>query len=257
MSSGITLFTVFLPTLDDLQFQKIRKQFTAGTLTEPAGVCTTSETAVLAAPSHHLLFPPVQPLPSPWQRWFMWLRRVWEGKSGRRGGSEAGSRGEKLVYQRGLIMETRRKPLRRIFHDVAQEPWHTETHTLSECSTSYPPPLIPHRQAHPLPSVCHVIQQLKRCDNVVLCNLLRLSSLFSNGIIIFVTTFPLLSSSGCTCCSWGSFASLSQPTGWNEEKGWILPQHFQLASDRAWKTFNHQSKREGKGKRREKVWGVQ
>lgn len=56
------------------------------------------------------------------------MRRVWEGKSGGRGGSEAGSRGEKLVYQQGLIMETHRKPLRRIFHDVAQEPWHTQTH---------------------------------------------------------------------------------------------------------------------------------
>lgn len=64
-----------------------------------------------------------QPLPSLWQRWFMWLR-VWEGKWGGRGGREAGSWGEKLVYQQGLIKETHRKLLRRIFHDVAQESWH-------------------------------------------------------------------------------------------------------------------------------------
>lgn len=32
--------------------------------------------------------------------------------------------GGKLVYQRGLIMETYRKPLRRIFHDVTLEPRH-------------------------------------------------------------------------------------------------------------------------------------
>lgn len=38
------------------------------------------------------------------------------GWKGRKRGRKSG--GEKLVYQRGLIMETRRKPLRTIFHDV-------------------------------------------------------------------------------------------------------------------------------------------
>ncbi len=95
---------------------------------------------------------------------------MWEGKWGGRGGREAGSRGEKLVYQRGLIMETHRKPLRRIFHDVAQEPWHksqlTHTHAHTHYFAPSPPPcnlLIPHNGVtHPPTLVsCSVVSAEK------------------------------------------------------------------------------------------------
>lgn len=75
------------------------------------------------------------------------MRGVWEGKWGGRGGREGGSRGEKLVYQRDLIMETHRKPLRRIFHEVAQEPWHWAALTHTHICTHIALPL-PHPSSH-------------------------------------------------------------------------------------------------------------
>ena len=65
-------------------------------------------------------------------------------------GGEVGWMGRKRARKEGgkAGLSTRpdngdhRKLLRRIFHDVAQEPWHTaRAHT----------PLIPHKQGHPHP----------------------------------------------------------------------------------------------------------
>lgn len=132
---------------------------------------------------------------------------MWEGKWGGRGGREAGSRGEKLVYQRGLIMETHRKLLRRIFHDVAQEPWHYSrlTHTHKRYFTPSPPPpppLIPHKQGHPRPHGCRVIQQCpisqkSRLASTVSISVFKVDRQICQHVL-------LISFSGCTCSSGGT-----------------------------------------------------
>lgn len=157
------------------------------------------------------------------------MRRVWEGKSGGRGGSEAGSRGEKLVYQQGLIMETHRKPLRRIFHDVAQEPWHTQTHrhTRFESLHTHPQHLCsnPTQAGPPTPTRVSCDTAAKKVRRLRLSQSANFSfcliPLFLNAIIVLVATFPLSSSTGCTCSGWGILPA-SHP-GATSLAGHLLP----------------------------------
>lgn len=134
------------------------------------------------------------------------MRRVWEGKWGGRGGREAGSRGEKLVYQRGLIMETHRKLLRRIFHDVAQEPWHysrlTHTQTLFYPFTTPTPTSNPTQTGPPTPTwvssntaVSH--QPKSRLASTVSISVFKVDRQICQHVL-------LISFSGCTCSSGGT-----------------------------------------------------
>lgn len=123
---------------------------------------------------------------------------------------------------------------------------HTVSHLIPTPSTS---PLIPHRQGHPRPPGCHVIQQPRRCDHVVSFGSIPR---FSNAITVFVTTFPLIVVYWLHLLQPGhlaSFSSRGHVIGWQPSGAMSVSTRDEMRRDRRCSIFNHsQNLRAGESK---------